>query len=513
NNAGAGGYTVTVVSSVAGSCQTTGNVTINAPANAPTVTTTSTDPTCANPTAGSITYTAPLGAEYTYSIDGTNFQASPTFNNIGAGGYTITVVSNVAGSCQTTSNVTINAPANAPTVTTTSTDPTCADPTAGSITVTAPIGSEYTYSIDGTNFQVSPTFANVGAGGYTVTVVSNVAGSCQTTGNVTINAPAAAPTVTTTSTDPTCADPTAGSITVTAPLGAEYTYSIDGTNFQSSPVFTNVGAGSYTVTVISSTPGSCQTTTNVSINPPANAPNVSTTSTDPTCADPTAGSITVTAPLGAEYTYSIDGTNIQSSPTFNNVGAGSYTLTVISTTPGRCQTTGNVNINAPANAPTVTTTSTDPTCTDPTAGSITLTAPLGAEYTYSIDGTNFQSSPIFNNVGAGGYTVTVVSSVAGSCQTTGNVTINAPAAARSEEHTSELQSQSNLVCRLLLEKKNRCSPSVGFPSRRPHPPTALTAASWRRLFVRPDAGCPLRGARTPARSLPPRRLRYGRRTA
>src|SRR5688572_31781192 len=27
-------------------------------------------------------------------------------------------------------------------------------------------------------------------------------------------------------------------------------------------------------------------------------------------------------------------------------------------------------------------------------------------------------------------------------------------ASRSEEHTSELQSQSNLVCRLLLEKKN-----------------------------------------------------------
>src|SRR2546430_13507802 len=35
------------------------------------------------------------------------------------------------------------------------------------------------------------------------------------------------------------------------------------------------------------------------------------------------------------------------------------------------------------------------------------------------------------------------------------------AAPRSEEHTSELQSQSNLVCRLLLEKKNKtdCPPS------------------------------------------------------
>src|SRR2546430_2782105 len=31
---------------------------------------------------------------------------------------------------------------------------------------------------------------------------------------------------------------------------------------------------------------------------------------------------------------------------------------------------------------------------------------------------------------------------------------------RSEEHTSELQSQSNLVCRLLLEKKKTFSPTV-----------------------------------------------------
>src|SRR2546430_10296611 len=31
--------------------------------------------------------------------------------------------------------------------------------------------------------------------------------------------------------------------------------------------------------------------------------------------------------------------------------------------------------------------------------------------------------------------------------------VNVPSKTRSEEHTSELQSQSNLVCRLLLEKK------------------------------------------------------------
>src|SRR2546430_12350060 len=35
---------------------------------------------------------------------------------------------------------------------------------------------------------------------------------------------------------------------------------------------------------------------------------------------------------------------------------------------------------------------------------------------------------------------------------------------RSEEHTSELQSQSNLVCRLLLEKKNTMTHITGFPA-------------------------------------------------
>src|SRR5260370_15690810 len=37
-------------------------------------------------------------------------------------------------------------------------------------------------------------------------------------------------------------------------------------------------------------------------------------------------------------------------------------------------------------------------------------------------------------------------------------------AARSEEHTSELQSHLNLVCRLLLEKKKKTSPPPSLPS-------------------------------------------------
>src|SRR5256886_6482622 len=49
------------------------------------------------------------------------------------------------------------------------------------------------------------------------------------------------------------------------------------------------------------------------------------------------------------------------------------------------------------------------------------------------------------------------------------IVIRPTAQGRSEEHTSELQSQSNLVCRLLLEKKKK-------PASRLHP-------APRRVFV------------------------------
>src|SRR5256886_3712856 len=65
-----------------------------------------------------------------------------------------------------------------------------------------------------------------------------------------------------------------------------------------------------------------------------------------------------------------------------------------------------------------------------------------------------------------------------------------PSAARSEEHTSELQSQSNLVCRLLLEKKKPRNPTCHVaddprheaPALKHRPRTHLT----RRLLDAPE---------------------------
>src|SRR2546430_2923052 len=57
---------------------------------------------------------------------------------------------------------------------------------------------------------------------------------------------------------------------------------------------------------------------------------------------------------------------------------------------------------------------------------------------------------------------------------------------RSEEHTSELQSQSNLVCRLLLEKKNRtltdASSGYQFPENAVYDPTSTYTDANGRLM-------------------------------
>src|SRR6202008_1719009 len=129
-------------------------------------------------------------------------QASTIFNNVAPNAYTLTVQD--AGGCSSAASFTVNpAPGAPPAPTATIVDATCTVAT-GTITVTAPLGAQYTYSIDGTNFQASTIFNNVAPNTYTLTVQST--GGCTATASVTVNAaPAAPPAPTATVVDPTCA--------------------------------------------------------------------------------------------------------------------------------------------------------------------------------------------------------------------------------------------------------------------------------------------------------------------
>ncbi len=424
SNLAAGSYTVTVKD--ANGCTTTQPVTITEPAAALSSSISSqTNVACFGNSTGSVTVSGSGGTgPYTYAIDGVTFGNSGTFNNLAAGSYTITAKD--ANGCTTTQPVTITEPAAALSSSISSqTNVACFGGSTGSVTVAGSGGtSPYTFSKDGVNFGASGTFSNLAAGSYTVTVKD--ANGCSTTQPVTITEPASALGSSISSqTNVGCFGGSTGSVTVAGSGGtAPFTYSIDGTNFGNSGTFSNLAAGSYTVTVKDA--NGCTTTQPVTITQPAATLSSSISSqTNVACFGSSTGSVTVAGSGGTvPFTYSIDGTNFGNSGTFSNLAAGSYTITVKDA--NGCTTTQSVTITQPASGLTASALATNPACSTGT-GSITVTASGGTgALSYSIDGTNFQASNVFSGLASGSYTITVKD--ANGCTTTTGATVTIPTA-------------------------------------------------------------------------------------
>ncbi|MEL1248267.1 T9SS type B sorting domain-containing protein [Flavobacterium helocola] len=155
--------------------------------------------------------------------------------------------------------------------------PTCTIPT-GTIVVSSPTGVGNLYSIDGINFQASPTFSGLAPNTYTVIVKKTPSGCTSSATNITINAVPTiiAPTASATA-QPTCTVGT-GTIVVSSPIGANFEYSINGTTFQTSPTFSGLTPNTYNVIVKNLTTGCISIATIVTINSQPATPNVPTIS-------------------------------------------------------------------------------------------------------------------------------------------------------------------------------------------------------------------------------------------
>lgn len=407
-------------------------VTINAvPPTPPVPTAIVVQPNCLNPTSGSVTVTSPLGPQYLYRLPpfAITFQASPLFNNVPQGMYTLIVVDVANPDCFSSLPVTIGSLPPPPQVPTGTIDqPTCTVPT-GTITITSPVGTVFQYSINGGPYQSSPVFSGLVPNSYIVTVRDP--GFCTTASQpFVVNPPTgapAAPTATVTA-QPTCTTPT-GTITITAPLGAGLQYSINGGPYQASPVFSGLTPAIYSITVQNAA-GCTSPATIVTVNTAPTAPAAPSAgvTTQPTCTTPT-GIITISAPLGAGLQYNINGGPYQASPVFAGLTPGTYTLTVQNaagcTSPVTTLTVAAVP-TAPA-APIATVTA-QPTCTTPT-GTITVSAPTGAGLQYSIGGP-YQASPVFSGLNPNSYSVTVSNTATGCISSATIVTVSAAPAAQ-----------------------------------------------------------------------------------
>jgi hypothetical protein len=138
------------------------------------------------------------------------------------------------------------------TVNGTSTNPTTPSAADGTISAMATGATGFTYSINGGTFQAAGNFTGLAAGVHTVTAKS--ANGCTGTKQFTLTAPnlcagiTIAVTGTPSATSTPCVTPANGSLTASATGSTGFTYSINGTTFQSSGSFTGLAAGNYTVT-------------------------------------------------------------------------------------------------------------------------------------------------------------------------------------------------------------------------------------------------------------------------
>jgi hypothetical protein len=413
NNLAAGTYTVTAKNSngCTGSAQFT--VATNGPCVGVTVTVTGnvTDASSGQSN-GSIVASATGGSGFTYSINSGAFQSSSTFSNLAAGTYTITAKNSdgCTGSAQFTVG-TIN-PCTGVTVTVTATVTNATTGQSnGSIVASATGGSGFTFSLNSGAFQASGTFNNLAAGTYTVTAKNSngCTGSAQFTVGTT-NPCSGVTIVVTGSTTNATTGQSNGSITASASGSTGFTYSLNATNYQASGTFNNLAAGTYTVTAkdLNGCTGSAQFVVGTT-NPCAGITIVVNGTTTNATTGQSNGSISATATGSTGFTFSINGTTFQASGTFNNLAAGSYTVTAkdLNGCTGTKQfTVGSTN---PCSGITITVTGTSTgviPCSSGNNGSITASASGSTGFTYSINGTTFQASNFFSNLASGNYTIT-----------------------------------------------------------------------------------------------------------
>ncbi|MBK6820114.1 MAG: hypothetical protein IPG85_11215 [Bacteroidetes bacterium] len=414
--------TYTILATDANGCTISTTLTITEPTLLSITNITNTNPTCVPGNDGSMTITASGGTlAYTYNIGGAN-QASNVFNNLGAGNYTITVTD--ANGCTATSTQTI-APPNSPTITAVvTTDVDCNGGNNGSITITATGGlGALNYTLQPVNQNnATGIFTNLAAGVYTMTVAD--ANGCSISSTATIIEPTILSWTTTATTDVNCNGGNDGTLTATATGGTGIiNYNLQPTNqTNNTGLFTNLTAGTYTVTATDA--NGCTLTTTLVINQSPALTWTQNTATNITCNGGNDGSITTTATGGTGIiNYNLQPTNqTNNTGLFTNLAANTYTI--LATDANGCTISTTLTITEPTLLSITNITNTNPTCVPGNDGSMTITASGGTlAYTYNIGGAN-QASNVFANLGAGNYTITVTD--ANGCTATSTQTIAPP---------------------------------------------------------------------------------------
>ncbi|MCC7029269.1 MAG: SprB repeat-containing protein, partial [Chitinophagaceae bacterium] len=262
---------------------------------------------------------------FQYNINGGANQLSNIFNVAAVGIYTISVTD--ANGCTGNTTISITQPAALQISNILSTPPTCVPGNDASITISATGGPmAYNFNIGGPN-QAGNLFLNIAAGTYTATVVD--ANGCTATSSITIVPPNAPVINNVATTDVICNGGNTGSIAISASGGiGTLTYTLQPGNLSNvSGIFSNLIAGTYTITVTDANGCTISSTTAIMQAPALNWS--LTNGIDITCNGSNDGSITATAIGGTgNISYNLMPNNLNNNTgLFINLTAGSFTVT------------------------------------------------------------------------------------------------------------------------------------------------------------------------------------------
>lgn len=359
------------------------------------------------------------GSTILYSIDnGVTFSNTTLFTGLAAGTYE-TMIQYTFGSSSCTSNpqtVTINIPDPLSGTVAVTENYTCEG--TAEITVTNVIGGTpaYSYSIDGVNFQLSNVFTGLTEGSYIITIQD--ANGCINQAEAIVILPLDPPTdLDFSNTNLTCPLMTSD-VTVTATNGiAPFEYRIIApigsvTPYQTSTVFTDLNAGTYTFEV--SDANACTYSEQYTIDPLPTITVIAQVQNEVVCMGGADGTIQIIVSGTSNFEYSINGetpiTGI-SPITVPDLIAGNYDI-LISDLDTNCEASTSVTINEPVIPLAITAVESQLTCIS--NGSVQLSASGGwGGYTYTLtqpDNTTLgpQSASIFSDLNQVGlYTATV----------------------------------------------------------------------------------------------------------
>lgn len=406
NNLLAGTYSVTVTD--ANNCTFSTSATLTEP-SAVSGSSSTTTAACGQSN-GTATVSASGGvAPYTYSWSHNPALNSTTANGLASGSYSVTVTD--SNGCTALIPVAVSN-ANGPALSVTNTVNTLCSAANGSISVsasggTAPLTISWSHSATFTG----TTANNLPAGNYIITVEDAI--GCQAVQSVTLTDTPPPTLQIVGTTNATCSQNN-GDITVEAIGGtAPYNYNWSAPG-GSSATLSDIGGGSYTVTVTDS--NSCTNTLSITIQGSTN-PDVTATPNNASCNLPN-GSISLAVNNGTSpFTYNWQPATVSgANPT--GLDTGTYFVTVTDALGcTNTATTSIINLGAPVLSVLAVN---DASCSL-SNGNISVSATGGNNLSYSWSLASIGNNTTANNIPSGTYTVTVTD--ANGCQDTESIVV------------------------------------------------------------------------------------------